>query len=141
MRRQEELFEALSRSRFRSRFKLNEKERAYLRDMGIKVVKEHARDFVEKRLAIAKPVNDGRQTPMKGHPVFVAQHATATCCRKCLAKWHHISQARPLDKKEIEHIISVILEWLKKQKAALSERCNQYKLFEKQESGRYNQQK
>ncbi len=25
---------------------------------------------------------------MKGHPVFVAQHATATCCRECIRKWH-----------------------------------------------------
>ncbi len=29
----------------------------------------------------AEPRNDGKQTPFRGHPVFTAQHATATCCR------------------------------------------------------------
>jgi len=115
MRPHEELFSALSKSKFRSRFRLKPKETAYLQEKGIEVVTEHARDFVKKRLASAKPKNDGKQTPMKGHPVFVAQHATATCCRKCLAKWHYIPQARPLNKKEIEYIVSIIYTWLKTQ--------------------------
>ena len=41
-----------------------------------------------KRIAPKEPLNDGKQTPMKGHPVFIAQHATATCCRECTRKWH-----------------------------------------------------
>jgi len=115
MRRQEELFEALSKSRFRSRFKLGEKERSYLREKGIEVIKEHARDFIEKRLGSAAPKNDGKQTPMRGHPVFIAQHATAACCRKCLAKWHYIPKNRALNEKEIDYIVSVICDWLQRQ--------------------------
>lgn len=82
------LFARLSRSKFRSRFRLGMKERQYCLEKGAPVIEQHAADFVAKRLAPALPANDGKQTPMRGHPVFIAQHATATCCRGCLAKWH-----------------------------------------------------
>ncbi len=109
------LFAALARSEFRSRFRLGAKERAYLEQKGVKVVLEHARQFVQARLAPAEPVNDGKQTPMRNHPVFVAQHATGTCCRKCLAKWHHIPAGRALDDAQIDYIVSVIGHWLRRQ--------------------------
>lgn len=86
------LFARLSRSKFRSRFRLGVKERQYCLEKGAPVIEQHAADFVAKRLAPALPANDGKQTPMRGHPVFIAQHATATCCRGCLAKWHNIPQ-------------------------------------------------
>ncbi|STK05781.1 putative cytoplasmic protein [Escherichia coli] len=86
------LFARLSRSKFRSRFRLGMKERQYCLEKGAPVIEQHAADFVAKRLAPALPANDGKQTPMRGHPVFIAQHATATCCRGCLAKWHNIPQ-------------------------------------------------
>ncbi len=92
MRDPDDLFAALARSKFRSRFSLGAKERAYLAEKTLPVVLEHGRQFLVERLAPAQPRNDGRQTPMRGHPVFVAQHATATCCRGCLAKWHFIPQ-------------------------------------------------
>ena len=58
--------------------------------------------------------NDGKQTPMRGHPVFISQHATATCCRGCLYKWHHISKNRKLTSHEIDFIVCLIMEWIKK---------------------------
>ena len=85
-----ELFARLSRSKFRSRFHLTEKDKAYAREKGPDTIRSHAKDFIEKRLAPAEIPNDGKQTPMRGHPVFIAQHATACCCRGCLAKWHGI---------------------------------------------------
>ena len=112
MRNIDELFAALNRSKFRSRFRLTAKENDYLDTKGISAVTDHARDFVTARLAPAEPANDGRQTPMKNHPVFVAQHATATCCRKCLAKWHNIPQHQDLTNEHIRYIISVIHRWL-----------------------------
>ena len=114
MRDLDGLFAALARSEFRSRFRLGTKETAYLNEKGPKVVLEHGRRFIVERLADAEPKNDGRQTPMRGHPVFVAQHATATCCRSCLAKWHHIPQGRALVPDEIDYILSVIGRWLEK---------------------------
>jgi hypothetical protein len=116
MRDLNELFEALQRSEFRNRFRLGEREAAYLREKGLEVVLGHARDFIEKRLATAEPANDGRQTPMRNHPVFVAQHATATCCRGCLEKWHRIPKGRPLSDREVQYVVAVIECWLTRQR-------------------------
>ena len=102
----------LARSRFRSRFRLGARDAAYAADRGPVVLRAHARDFVVRRLAPAEPANDGRQTPMRGHPAFVAQHATATCCRRCLAKWHGIPPGRPLDDDEIGYVVDVVAAWL-----------------------------
>jgi hypothetical protein len=108
----DELFAALGRSGFRSRFRLRGREAAYLEQKGLDVVLEHAREFIRTRLAPAEPANDGRQTPMKNHPAFIAQHATATCCRGCLETWHRIPKGRPLGEGEIDYIIAVIERWL-----------------------------
>ena len=112
MRDLDDLFTALGRSEFRSRFSLGPKERAYLQEKTLPVVLEHGRRFVAERLAPARPAADGRQTPMRGHPVFIAQHATATCCRGCLAKWHYIAKGKPLSDGQIEHVLDAIERWL-----------------------------
>lgn len=115
MRDLDELFERLGRSAFRSRFRLRPREREYLRSRGLEVVLEHAAGFVETRLAPAAPENDGRQTPMRNHPAFVAQHATATCCRGCLEKWHHVPRGRPLSAEEQRYVVGVLERWLRGQ--------------------------
>lgn len=101
----EPLFARLARSTFRSRFRLGIKERQYCWDKGAEVIDKHAADFIAQRLAPAHPANDGKQTPMRGHPVFIAQHATATCCRGCLAKWHQIPQGEPLSEAQQQYIV------------------------------------
>jgi Domain of unknown function (DUF4186) len=108
----DDLFEALQKSPFRRRFHLAARERSYLADRGLPAVLDHAGDFIAKRLAPATPANDGKQTPFRGHPVFVAQHATATCCRSCLAKWHKIPRGRQLTGKEQRYILEVLERWL-----------------------------
>lgn len=112
-----ELFERLGRSAFRRRFRLRGKELEYFRRKGLPVVLEHAADFIEKRLAPAHPANDGKQTPTGHHPAFVAQHATATCCRGCLEKWHGVPKGRPLTAGEQQHALEVIREWLVRQES------------------------
>lgn len=109
------LWKRLSQSEFRSSFTLKSNDRHYVAEKGMDTVRSHAKDFIQKRLAPAKPHNDGKQTPMRGHPVFVAQHATATCCRGCLEKWHHIPQGRELTEGEQEYIVEVIMEWIDRQ--------------------------
>ena len=111
----DEVFAALAGSAFRRRFQLRGKELVYLKSKGLPVVLEHAAAFIEKRLAPAAPINDGKQTPMRHHPVFIAQHATATCCRGCLQKWHGIPKGRPLEAADKQYIIEVIGRWLKSQ--------------------------
>jgi hypothetical protein len=109
----DELFATLRRSSFRSRFSLRGKELEYLRAKGLATVLEHAGDLIGKRLAPADPANDGKQTPFRNHPVFVAQHATATCCRGCLEKWHRIPRGRALSEVEQRYVVGVIARWLR----------------------------
>jgi len=121
MRNIDELFAALGKSKFRSRFRLSSKEAAYMKQKGLDTILRHGRDFITKRLADAYPANDGRQTPMKNHPVFIAQHATGTCCRNCLEKWHYIPKGKPLTESEINHIVEVLKRWLVGQNAQSSD--------------------
>lgn len=110
-----EILLKLKSSKFRSKFKLKENDIDYINKKGFDTIKVHAYDFISKRLAPANPINDGKQTPMKGHPVFIAQHATATCCRNCLFKWHKISMNKTLNEKEINFIVGLIMSWIEKQ--------------------------
>ena len=109
----DKMLESLAKSKFRSSFKLGKKYIEYVDKVGLVKIRSHAKDFIEKRLAV-KPLNDGHQTPYKGHPVFIAQHATATCCRNCLYKWYHIDKNKILTDKEIKLIVDIIMSWIKK---------------------------
>ena len=110
------ILDKLAKSKFRSSFHLKEKDKQYIQEKGIEKIKEHALDFVNKRLSPKVIENDGHQTPMRGHPVFIAQHATATCCRGCLYKWHKIEKDKELTEKEKQYIIEVIISWIKNNK-------------------------
>jgi hypothetical protein len=113
----DDVFARLARSAFRQRFTLATRERECMRVRGKETVLAHARDFIAHRLAPARPANDGKQTPFRGHPAFLAQHATATCCRGCLAKWHGIPAGRVLTVDEQEYVVSAIERWLDMQVA------------------------
>lgn len=107
-----DILDRLAKSKFRSRFKLRAKELEYIKDKGLDKIRSHACVFIRDKVAPAEPANDGKQTPMRGHPVFIAQHATATCCRGCIEKWHNFPQHRKLPKTEQEYLVSVIIEWI-----------------------------
>lgn len=111
-KRIEYVLERLSKSKFRSSFKLSKKDLEYINKKGIEVIEEHAHDFINKRIAPAVILNDGKQTPMRGHPVFIAQHATATCCRGCIEKWHGIKKQKELNEDEKNYLVSVIMKWI-----------------------------
>lgn len=102
----------LSKSEFRAKFHLSEKDREYITERGIDTIRSHATDFVRNRLAPAKIANDGKQTPMRGHPVFVAQHACACCCRGCLFKWYKIPKGKELTENQQECIVNLIMAWI-----------------------------
>ena len=116
-----DLFERIARSEFRSSFHLRAADRQYIQERGPEVIRQHAADLIAKRLAPAEPKNDGKQTPMrgapKGHPVFLGQHATATCCRGCLEKWHGIPKGRPLTQAEQDYVVDVLMQWIGRQLA------------------------
>lgn len=112
-----EVFAGLERSAFRRRFRLGPEDRAYVRAKGMGTIREHAEVFVRERLAPAVPRNDGKQTPMRGHPVFVAQHACGCCCRGCLRKWHGIAEGRELGEEERLYVVDLLMDWIGRQMA------------------------
>ncbi|AZL11338.1 DUF4186 domain-containing protein [Brevibacterium aurantiacum] len=97
---------------FRAHFHLRETERRYLESRGMDTIRRHADDFISRRLAPAHPNRDGQQTPWGGHPVFRAQHATATCCRGCLETNHHLARGRELDEQARAYVVEVICRWI-----------------------------
>lgn len=105
----------IERSRFRSSFHLSSKDAEYVLKIGLQKITDHAYDFVRERLAEATPLRDGRQTPFRGHPVFKAQHATATCCRGCLEKWHQIQKGKELQPEHVDGVVRLIMGWIEKE--------------------------
>ena len=110
----DQALDKLARSKFRSGFHLTKKEQAYLEEKGMEVMRRHAADFVRQKLAPAEPANDGRQTPMHGHPVFKAMHATACCCRGCLNKWYKVPLHRELTDLEQQRIVNLLMAWIRR---------------------------
>ena len=106
---------SLKKSKFRSKFHLTQKDRDYIAAKGLEIIKEHAFQIINSRVAPAFPKNDGKQTPMKNHPVFIAQHATATCCRGCISKWYGIEKGRALNEAEVDFLVALIIGWIEGQ--------------------------
>ena len=102
----------LKKSDFRAKFHLTEKDKTYIAEKGMDTIRKHAEEFVRTRLAPAYPPNDGKQTPMRGHPVFVAQHACACCCRGCLEKWYRVSQGKELTESQQSRIVNLLMAWI-----------------------------
>ena len=100
----------LQKSAFRAKFHLSEKDRQYIMGKGMETIQHHAADFIRMRLAPAI-------IPMRGHPVFIAQHACACCCRSCLNKWYHVPIGRELTKDEQKRIVSLLMAWIERQLA------------------------
>ena len=105
-----QLFERLDNSKFRSSFHLKQKDIDYINEKGLDTIRQHAKDFIAKREAPAYIANDGKQTPMRGHPVFIAQHATATCCRECIRKWHKMQLGKKLSQVQRDYLVEIIVD-------------------------------
>lgn len=114
MREIDSVINSLSKSAFRSRFHLKESDIKYIEEKGMDKIKEHAYNFINKKLKV-KQANDGKQTPYHGHPVFIAEHATATCCRGCVNKWYKIPEYKELSEEEVDYLVSIIMKWLEKE--------------------------
>ena len=111
----DEALNNLQKSNFRSKFHLSKKDIDYINEKGLDKIREHAKDFIEKRLAPAYISNDGEQTPMRGHPVFIAQHACACCCRGCLNKWYNVKKDVALTEIQQEKIVNLLMTWIERE--------------------------
>lgn len=110
-----EALDKLDKSRFRSSFHLTLKDKKYIQEKGLEVIRVHAQDFVKERLSPSYIENDGKQTPMRGHPVFVAQHACACCCRGCLNKWYKVRVGVELSEVQQAKIVNLLMAWIEKE--------------------------
>ena len=111
----EQVLARLQRSAFRAKFHLSEQDRQYIADKGMETIQRHAADFVRTRLAPASIPNDGKQTPMRGHPVFKAQHACACCCRGCLEKWYRIRPGVQLTDDQQRRLVNLLTAWIERE--------------------------
>jgi hypothetical protein len=109
-------FRALKHEMIRNHFfheTIDEGAVAYARRKGRIKLREAVRNRLERYLAPSEPVRDGFQTPFTGSPIYYAQHATACCCRTCLAYWHNIPKGRSLTEKEVQYCEALIDLYLK----------------------------
>lgn len=111
----DEALEKLGRSKFRSSFHLKEKDKLYIKEKGTDTIRRHCEEFIEKRLSPEVIPNDGKQTPTKGHPVFIAQHACACCCRGCLYKWYKVKPGKELTKEQQRKIVNLLMAWIERE--------------------------
>lgn len=110
----DQMLERLKNSRFRSSFHLRKNMISYIDEKGMDIVRRHAIDFINQKLVTYNSKTDGKQTPMKNHPVFIAMHATACCCRGCLEKWYHIPKERNLTEDEKAYIENLLTTWIER---------------------------
>jgi len=110
-----QVLEKLKKSKFRSSFHLRKYMITYIDEKGMDVIRKHAIDFINQKLATYNPKTDGKQTPMKNHPVFIAMHGSACCCRGCLEKWHHIPKERDLTSDEKTYIENLLMAWIERE--------------------------
>ena len=108
-------FQKLAKSKFRDRFKLDAADKTYIERVGIQTIRRHCTDFIRTRLAPANPPNDGKQTPMRGHPVFKAQHACACCCRDCMAKWWKVPKNVAIPEERQTRLVDFLMDWIERQ--------------------------
>ena len=111
----DETLKRLKASDFRATFHLSEKDKSYVRERGTETIRAHCEDFIRERLAPAVILNDGKQTPMRGHPVFVAQHACACCCRGCLNKWYKVPKGVELTAIQQKKIVNLLMSWIEQE--------------------------
>lgn len=122
----ENIYTRLSKSKFRNSFHLKQIDFDYIKNKGLDTIKNHACDFIRSRLSDTSKIPDGKQTPTKGHPVFIAEHATATCCRECLFKWHKIPKDRLLTQSEIDYVVNIIMTWINNEMASNVPKTNYF---------------
>jgi len=110
-------FQALKYETIRHHFwhvALDEKAVKYARRDGLKQLRDDSESRVRKSLGpeASRIFRDGTQTPKTGKALFYAQHATATCCRKCVEYWHGIPRDRALSDEEIGYLAALVFRYI-----------------------------
>jgi len=103
-------FKAMKQELIRHHFwhiDIDQKAVNHARRKGVVGMHEAAKARIIASVALAEPVRDGRQTPWAGNALYYAQHATASCCRRCIEEWHGIPRGRALAENEIQYLVDL----------------------------------
>ena len=92
---------------------------AHARKKGLLATLENVPKRLMQSVGKAQPFRDGTQTPFQGRAIYYAQHATATCCRKCVEEWHAIPKGRALTEEELLYLSQLVVLYLKERLAWL----------------------
>jgi hypothetical protein len=94
----------------------------HVRDLALRPQRGTLEEMLERsvRTRIGPPASelfrDGTQTPMPSSPdarIFhYGQHATATCCRKCLEYWHGLEAGVPLSGKDLKYMNTLVWRYV-----------------------------
>jgi hypothetical protein len=91
---------------------------------GKRQLREHVRDHLSKAVGPAAPFRDGYQTTMDDQAtsaVPYGQHATATCCRKCIEYWHGIPQGADLTLTQLKYCVELVCLYIEDRIPELTE--------------------
>lgn len=91
--------------------RLDEQDIQLVEELGIKSLKQQARDIAERKLK-QQPENDGGQTPVAGNPVYKAMHACRASSRKELSRAHRVPAGKELTEGQIDSIVNLLIRWI-----------------------------
>lgn len=120
-------FGELSREWIRHTFfeaPFDERSKRQAKQLGLEALKAQVRPLLEKKIGKEKIFRDGTQTKKEGSAIFYAQHATATCCRKCLEYWYGIARKRKLTKAELDFCENLVVAYIDMRRDELLEETN-----------------
>lgn len=109
-------FEALRYEFIRHHFwhiALTERAVNYAKRKGRALLRVAAEKQIRTLVGSEKHPREGIQTPRenseKANAIHFAQHATASCCRRCIAEWHGIPESRALSEGEIVYLTELAM--------------------------------
>ena len=86
--------------------------------VGMRVATEKR---IRNSVGAANPYRDGMQTPKNNNAIYYAQHATASCCRKCINEWHGIPFGQELTKDQITYLTELVILYIEERLPFLTE--------------------
>jgi hypothetical protein len=101
---------------------LTDHERNYAKRKGRAGMRVAAEKRIRDVVAPAQPFMDGARVKWTGHILNHAQHATACCCRTCIAEWHGIPAGRELTQDEIRYLTDLLCLYVDERMPGLPEK-------------------
>jgi hypothetical protein len=93
---------------------LDETSKGLLLGMTRGDLRAFVREELAKGIAPPRPWGDGRRVPvegpkLEGHPLFYAQHATASCCKKCAYYWWGLPRDQQYSDPQLDFLTSMCM--------------------------------